>query len=59
MGKAPTKGTRKFDGEVYRYAGWAKTKRQAEKYAAEDRAHGLKARVVKHKKQYSIYRKHK
>ena len=55
----PRKKTRKFGGEEYRYAGWSKTKRQAKKHAKEDRKEGYKARVVKHKGQYTIYRKRK
>ena len=57
MGKAPKSATRSFNGEIYRYAGWTKTKKQAEKHAKNDRNDGYMVRIVKQKDQYTLYRK--
>ena len=45
----PRWSTRKFNGEVYHFAVWGDTKKEAQKYAETARQQGHKARIVTEK----------
>jgi hypothetical protein len=47
--------TRKFDGKIYKFAGFARTKASIEQSAKEIRQMGRLARVTKEKEYYIVW----